>query len=180
MLICSVHGFGQYYLDEPTISFKVHAGYAHDFPGLNGVVGGVEVNRVLSERLEGGFGVKRYALSGNPRTHIVNEYTKATTLDFNLYFVALNAEAHRLKVGAGYTFAFYNIRRSYPVIHGAGNSNTVEWPLADRKSRTSGITISGEYEYRAPGSNISVGLKGMLGKAFDQVSSVGPFISLHL
>ena len=158
---------------------KIGGGYSKDFPGLSGYGLAGEYAYSLSNRLEGSFGVKRLHMSGYPRTASVNEFTKATTLDFNLYFLPLGNESNLLKIGLGYSFSFYKTRRSYPVIETHGAEKETSWPVQDAKGRTSGILITGEYEYLFP-SNFSVGLKASLCKAYDQVFFIGPFLGLRL
>ena len=85
---------------------RIGGGYSKDFPGLSGYAVTGEYAYSLSDRLEGGFGVKRLNMSGYPRTASVNEFTKATTLDFNLYFLPLGNESSVLKIGLGYSFSF--------------------------------------------------------------------------
>lgn len=158
---------------------RIGGGYSKDFPGLSGYAVTGEYAYSLSDRLEGGFGVKRLNMSGYPRTASVNEFTKATTLDFNLYFLPLGNESSVLKIGLGYSFSFYKTRRSYPVIETRGAEKETSWPVQDAKGRTSGIVLSGEYEYVFP-SNFSLGLKATLCKAYDQVFLIGPFMGLRL
>ena len=176
IIICSQVQAQDYYSHS---KLKVGGGYTKDFPGLSGygLVG--EYAYSLNEYLEGGFGVKRFNLSGYPRTLTVNEYTKATTLDFNIFFLPFTGETSVLKIGAGYSFSFYKIRRSYPLFETHGQEKTTSWPLQDAKGRTSGITFSGEYEYIFP-SNFSLGIKASFCKAYDRVFYVGPFLGVRL
>ena len=156
-------------------SVKIGGGYAHDFPGLNGSSVFGEVSRYMSDRLKAGVGVKFSNLQGYPRTQQVQEYTKAASIDFNLYFIPVSTEFSELRVGAGYSFSFYNIRRSYPVISDHGAENVTAWPVQDKKGRISGVGLIGEYEYFLPGTNFSAGLRASLFKAYDHVSFVGVF-----
>lgn len=166
------------YCQTSGLSLKAVASYAHDFPGLNGKVLGLELNQFMTERLQGGIAVKRYDLNGNPRTPTVEEYTKATTIDLNAYYVLINTSEHIVRIGAGYSFSFYKTRRSYPLFHG-GLGSTPQWIVNDKKSRTTGFILSGEYEYLIPSLNIGIGVKAAMGKAFDQVTSAGPLINLY-
>ena len=163
---------------SPSI-LKLGGGYAKDFPGLSGYNLSAEYAYSLSDRLEGGFGLKHLNMSGYPRTATVNEFTKATTLDFNIYFLPLANESNVFKVGLGYSFSFYKTRRSYPVIETQGAEKATSWPVQDAKGRTSGIILSGEYEYIFP-SNLSLGIKASLCKAYDQVFCIGPFLGIRL
>lgn len=158
---------------------KIGGGYSKDFPGLSGYALAGEYAHSLSDRFEGGFGMKRLNMSGYPRTTTVNEFTKATTLDFNLYFLPLLNQSNVLKIGLGYSFSFYKTRRSYPVIETQAVEKETSWPVQDAKGRTSGIVFSAEYEYLFP-SNFSLGLKASLCKAYDQVFFIGPFLGLRL
>lgn len=158
---------------------KVGGGYTRDFPGLSGYALTAEYAHSLSENLEGGFGIKRLDMSGYPRTSKVNEYTKATTLDFNIYFLPIANETNLLKIGVGYSFSFFKTRRSYPVIETHGTEKTTSWPIQDAKGRASGITVSGEYEYIIS-SNVSLGIKASLCKAYDRVFYIGPFMGIRL
>lgn len=160
-------------------TIRIGGGYAKDFPGLAGYAVSGEYVYSLSEHLEGGFGVKRINMSGYPRTSTVNEFTKATTLDFNISFLPLATETSVLKIGAGYSFSFYKTRRSYPVFETHAEEKSVSWPIQDAQGRTSGITLSGEYEYIFP-SNFSLGVKASLCKAYDRAFYIGPFVGVRL
>jgi hypothetical protein len=170
--ICLLVGAG---LQAQDNSVKIGGGYAHDFPGLNGVSVFGEVSRYMSDRFKGGVGVKFSNLAGAPRTQEVQEYTKAGSIDFNIYFLPVTTEVHELRIGAGYSFSFYNIRRSYPVISNHGLETATAWPVQDRKGRVSGMSLIGEYEYFLPGTNFSAGLRASLFKAYDHVSFFGVF-----
>lgn len=176
LVIISYHLHAQN-LNSSTI--KLGGGYAKDFPGLSGYGFSGEYSYLLSDMLEGSFGVKRLNMSGYPRTSTVNEYTKATTLDFNIFFLPFSNESSVLKIGAGYSFSFYKTRRSYPVFETLGTEKSVSWPVQDAKGRSSGITFTGEYEYIFP-SNISLGLKASFCKAYDRIFYIGPFLGLRL
>lgn len=156
-------------------SFKIGGGYAHDFPGLNGYSIFAEASRSMSDKFKGAIGFKVNNLQGYPRTKQVQEYTKSTGIDFTMYFIPMANEVHELRVGAGYSFSFYNIRRSYPLITDHGGQRVTNWPVQDSKGRTSGVTLTGEYEYFLPGTNFSAGLRAALYKAYDRMSFVGVF-----
>lgn len=156
-------------------SIKIGGGYAHDFPGLNGYSVFAEASRSMSNKLKGAIGFKVNNLQGYPRTQQVQEYTKSTGIDFTLYFVPLTNETHELRIGAGYSFSFYKIRRSYPVITEHGGQRITNWPVQDSKGRVSGVSLVGEYEYHIPGTDFSAGLRASLYKAYDKVTFLGVF-----
>lgn len=160
-------------------TLKIGGGYSKDFPGLSGygLIG--EYACLLSDKLEGGFGIKRLNMNGYPRTTAVNEYTKATTLDFNIFFLPFASETSLLKIGVGYSFSFFTTRRSYPVFDTQGSEKTVSWPIQDAKGRSSGMVFTAEYEYLFA-SNISLGVKASLCKAYDRVFYIGPYLGLKL
>ena len=91
----------------------------------------------------------------------------------------MNTGAHIIRIGAGYAFSFYTIRRSYPVSAGSEIEKQTSWPLQDKKGKTSGMSIIGEYEYLVNNSNFSIGLRAAWYKAYDRVSYVGPFVGLR-
>ena len=174
-LVCLFFAFStEAQFEEDFGKIKIGAGFTHDFPGLNGYTVSGEFSKMFSDNLEGAFAVKRINLSGYPRTNSVNEYTKATTVDLNIYFIPLQSEDHILRIGAGYSFSFYNTRRCYPLFHLEGTT----WPIEDQKGRTSGISLSGEYEYIFP--SFSIGLRTSWFKAYDRVAYIGPFIGIKL
>ena len=169
----------QYY-PEHTVAIKAGGGYAHDFPGLNGYSVFAEASRPFNDRLQGAIGIKHINMSGYPRTTSVNEFTKATTIDFNLYFVALATEMSELRIGAGYSFSFYNIRRSIPVTDDHGGYRETTWPVSDGKGRVSGFNLIGEYEYFLPETNFSIGCRASMFKAYDNVTFAGVFAGVRL
>jgi hypothetical protein len=156
-------------------SIKLGGGYTHDFPGLNGYTVFAEASRYMSDKLKGAVGLRSSNLQGYPRTQQVQEYTKSTGIDFTLYFVPVTNDVHELRIGAGYSFSFYKIRRSYPVIADHGGSAITNWPVQDSKGRSSGLNVVGEYEYFIPGTNFSAGLRASVFKAYDKVGFVGVF-----
>ena len=89
---------------ENNTTVKIGGGYAHDFPGLNGYSVFAEASRPLSAQFKGAIGVKMNNMSGYPRTQEVNEFTRSTSIDFNIYFVPLASETSELRIGAGYSF----------------------------------------------------------------------------
>jgi hypothetical protein len=162
------------------MSVRVGGGYAHDFPGLNGYAIFAEYTRSLSEKWQGAIGMKWNQLEGFPRTKEVKEFTKAFALDFILYFLPVSNEVHQVRLGAGYSFSFYDIRRTYPVIVNDGGTNETLWPVQDQKGRASGILLVTEYEFYLPNSNLSFGARGSLYKSFDYVLFAGAYIGIRI
>jgi hypothetical protein len=158
---------------------KIGAGYSKDFPGLHGYGIHAEYSHSLHPLLEGGFGIKRINISGYPRTALIKEYTKATTLDFNIYFLLLTNERNTLKLGTGYTFSFYKTRRSYPLVETSGTEKITTWPIQDASGRSTGIIFSGEYEHEFT-DGLSLGLKVSLCKAYDRVFYASPYVAIRL
>src|ERR1700730_16430008 len=152
ILVCPAFFLAQDY----SASIKSGLVYSHDFPGMNGYSAFVEYVRPLSNKLQAAVGIKRSNLSGFPRTNEVREFTRATAIDFNLYFVPVSNEFQELRVGAGYSFSFYNIRRSYPIVSNVGATPHTSWPIQDAKGRVSGIILLAEYEYFLPGTSLSI------------------------
>ena len=178
-LFLSVMVQAQYY-PEHTVAIKAGGGYAHDFPGLNGYSVFAEASTPFNERLQGAIGVKLINMSGYPRTTSVNEFTKATTIDFNLYYVPLSTGLSELRIGAGYSFSFYKTRRSYPVIVQHGGDQQTNWPVQDGKGRVSGFSLIGEYEYFFPETNFSAGVRASMFKAYDRVTFAGVFAGVRI
>ena len=179
-LFSFIASYSQAQYSEHSISLKLGTGYVQDFPGLGGygIIG--ELSIPMTEHLEGAIGAKRMSMQGYPRSKEVQEYTHATTIDFNIFYLPLNTGSHIIRLGGGYAFSFYNIRRSYPVITTSGTEKQTNWPVQDNKSRTSGLSVIGEYEYVFENSNISLGLRAAWYKAYDRVSYIGPFVGLRL
>ena len=161
-------------------TIRAGVGYVHDFPGVAGAAVHAEYSFPLNEWLQGGIGVKHISASGYPRTNTVREYTKANTIDFELLLVPVHTENAALRVGLGYTFSFYNIRRSYPVYTTHENwPADITWPVVDSKGKVRGTRLVGEYEYNF-GNNISAGARVELAKAYGYVLIAGPFIGIKL
>ncbi len=161
-------------------TLKVGTGYTHDFPGLNGYTLATEYIFKLASQIQGGIGAKHADISGYPRTSQVHEYTKTNTLDFNLYWVPLQSESQLLRIGLGYSFSFYDIKRAYPVITGTGDTKATTWPSQVTKGWTTGINLIAEYEYKIGNSPFSVGLRGALYKAYTRTYFIGPMIGYQL
>ncbi|MFM9908717.1 MAG: hypothetical protein ACKVOW_05195 [Chitinophagaceae bacterium] len=160
-------------------SVKVAAGYTHDFPGLTGYGVSGEFSLNISDRIEGSIGIKRMSMQGYPRTNIVKEYTRATTIDFNIFYLPMQTETHIIRIGAGYSFSSYAIRRSFPITTDNGIEKQTRWPVQDKKSNTSGANLLAEYEYMIANSNFSVGMRAALYKAYDRVYYIGPFVGVR-
>ena len=160
-------------------TFKAGAGYAKDFPGLYGSAIQVEYTKGLNNFLEAGIGAKYSSMSGYPRTTSVKEFTKAYSLDFNLYVLPVNTEKQKLRFGVGYSFSFYNTRRSYPVYESGVIEKVPTWPTHDVKGRIGGLTAIAEYQYSITES-YSIGARVSVYKAYDQVLYAGPFVAINL
>lgn len=168
------------FASEPgNLQIQIGSGYTRDFPGLGGLGGFAEGKFSMAERWQGGIGLKYLNMQGYPRTQSVQEYTRAATIDFNLYYSLLDNEVSALRLGVGYAFSFYNIRRSYPDTQGSGIEKTTIWPSRDAKGRTSGISLMAEYEYYFS-SGISLGARVASYKAYDRVMYFGPFVGISL
>lgn len=162
-------------------ALRLGAGYVHDFPGLNGLGVYTEYTLPMSNWLQGGIGVKRIMASGYPRTNTIKEHTTATTLDFNLLLVPYSNAVHSIKIGGGYTFAFYNTRHSYPVYNTNANlpqSKEPTWVMEDAKGRVSGFSFLAEYEYYLE-NNLSFGARFTVAKAADPIWMAGPFVAFR-
>ncbi len=164
--------------DGPAI--RIGAGYARDFPGLDGVGGFAEYAHPMNEKLQAAFGLKWNDLHGYPRTKEVKEYTKSVAMDFNIYFIPFVHPEHQVRLGLGYSFSFYNIRRSHPDIVDEGGTVETHWLIQDSKGRVSGLNLIGEYEYRFPNSNFSIGARASLYKSFDYVFLAGGMIGIRI
>ena len=161
--------------NEYSGTIRAAAAYTHDFPGLNGGSYSLEYIRAFNNYLEGGVAAEMVRLNGVPRTASVEEYTRSSSVGFQLYYLPIKTQNHIFRLGLGYGFSFYQIRRSYPKYNGEEKN----WVVADNKGRSTGIRFSGEYEYQVPGSRLSIGLRASAGKAYDGITSIGPFIGLR-
>jgi hypothetical protein len=164
--------------DQPPGSIRIGAGYTHDFPGLNGYTVTGEYLQPLTDCLQGSLGIKYASMIGYPRTQDVQEFTKATSLDFNLFYLPVHTEAHTVRIGLGYSFSFYNIKRAYPLASTDGKITS--WPSQEQQGRTSGINLVTEYEYKIPNSSLSVGVRGALYKAYERTYYIGPIVGFQL
>ena len=166
--------------DGSSGTLKAGAGYTYNFPGMAGYTIIGEYIFPLTDRFEGGLGAKIVDLNGHPRTPTVGEYVKAKTLDFNMYWMPLQSDTRRFRIGLGYSFSFYDTRSSYPLIVQSGGKSTTQWPVADEKGNTRGINLIAEYEYIIPDSPLSIGLRAALYKASDGTYFVGPILGYRL
>ncbi|MEO5685605.1 MAG: hypothetical protein ABIQ88_23360 [Chitinophagaceae bacterium] len=182
MMAAAVSAHAQYNDADNINGGNLRAGvaYVHDFPGVRGTAVYAQYSFPLNDWLQGGFGVKHISTSGYPRTSTVREYTKANAIDFELLFVPLRTENASLRLGLGYTFSFYNIRRSYPLYatH-SGLATDVTYPIADSKGKVHGTSIIAEYEYYFS-NNFSAGVKVQVCKAYDSIVMGGPFVAIKL
>jgi len=185
MLMAAAFSASAQYSSDENFSGRIRAGiaYTHDFPGLNGASAYVEYSFPLNDWIQGGAGIRRVETSGYPRTQSVHEYTKATALDVNLLFVPFHTEYAAFRIGAGYSFSFYNIRRSYPVYTShtepSASPEISSWPQTDTNGRTRGISLTAEYEYNFS-SHFSAGAKIAVCKAYGSVVMGGPFVAVKL
>ncbi|MBS1666640.1 MAG: hypothetical protein JST58_04615 [Bacteroidetes bacterium] len=159
---------------------KATAGYTHDFPGLNGYTVGAEYSFPLTEILQGSMGLKHADMQGFPRSSQAFEFTKATTLDFNMYWAPLRTENQLFRVGLGYSFSFYNIQRAYPLVVDYATGKSTTWPTYLEKGRANGINVVAEYEYKLPSSHFSVGVRGALYKAYTETKFIGAVVGYEL
>ena len=182
MLATAVTANAQYGEDGNTRAGRLRAGigYVYDFPGMTGTAFHAGYSFSLNEWLQGGIGIKHIHESGYPRTHAVQEYTNANTLDFELLFVPLHTENAALRIGLGYTFSMYNIRRSYAVYttH-EGQPSDISYPVSNSKGNAHGAGLVAEYEYYFSDA-LSAGLKIQVTKAYDGIIMGGPFVAIRL
>jgi hypothetical protein len=165
---------------DNSATLKMGVGYTHDFPGLNGYTAAVEYISPTVSSLQGAIGVKRVDITGFPRTNSVQEYTKATTLDLNLYWVPLRSETELFRVGLGYSFSFFNINRAYPRVMNENGAKSITFSSQQTVGKTRGINLIAEYEYKIPATIISVGVRGALYKAYTQTYFFGPMLGFQL
>src|SRR5579862_2079612 len=165
---------------ESRPSLRAGLGYTHDFPGMNGYTALAEYGFPIFAGFEGAIGAKRADITGFPRTSQVQEYTKATSLDFNLYWLPLRTETSTFKIGLGYSFSFYNIKRAYPLIVETGGSKSTTWPAQESTGHTRGINLIGEYQYMIPSTGLLLGIRGALYKAYTCTYFIGPTLGFQL
>ncbi|HLY72362.1 MAG TPA: hypothetical protein VKR53_21675 [Puia sp.] len=165
---------------ENSATLKAGVGYTHDFPGLNGYTGLVEYISPAVSSLQGAMGIKHADITGFPRTSSVQEYTKATTLDLNLYWLPLQSENELFRVGLGYSFSFYHINRAYPLVVSDNGTKTIAFSSQQTVGKTRGINLIADYEYKIPATIISVGLRAALYKAYTRTYFFGPMLGFQL
>jgi len=165
---------------EKNTTIKAGFGYTHDFPGLNGYTVASEYIFPLIVNFQGAIGAKRAEIAGYPRTKTIQEYTRASTLDFNLYWLPFRSEKEMFRIGAGYSFSFYNIKRAYPVVVENNGSKVITFSSQQSIGRTRGINLIVEYEYAIPATIISIGLRGALYKAYTRTYFIGPLVGFQL
>lgn len=181
VMLLSVHCQAQWNEPDQTFTLKTGAGYSVDFPGLTGVTGFAEASKRISRHIEVAAGFRLMRMKGFPRTSEVEEFTRATSVDFTLFGIPLSGEQHALKLGLGYSFAFYNKRNAYPKISTLpGHAGETEWVVQEDKGRNSNFNLIGEYEYRMPNSSLSLGLRAALYNAKDISYYVGPWVGIRL
>jgi hypothetical protein len=158
-------------------SLKLGVGYGRDFPGVSGPGAQAILQLPVSRRIEAGLGLKHVSMSGYPRTPETKEFTKATALDFELYFLPLVSEQHVIRIGLGYSFSFYNMKRLYPELD--KNGVLIAWGQQAQKGTSKGMTVAAEYAYQLR-EGLALGVRGSIFQAYDGAIYVGPFISLGL
>ena len=160
---------------------KTSAGYAHDFPGLNGYTFGAEYGFPLTPFLQGGIGMKHANMQGYPRSSESFEYTRANSLDFNIYWAPLCTEEKLFRVGLGYSFSLFNIQRAYPlVVDFTNNKSAYSWHTQQSKGAVSGINLLVEYQQKIPNTRYSVGMSAALYKAYSETKYVGLVLGYQL
>lgn len=179
ILVFSVASAQAQFSDDYRGRFKLGTGYARDFPGVAGIGITGEFSFAMSDNFEGAVGLKRLSMQGYPRTSSVEEYTRATTVDFNIYYLPLHTETSIIRLGAGYALSSYKLRRSYPVSTGTGIDKQTSWPVQDTKGRTGGMSLIAEYEYMFANSNFSLGARAAWYKAYDRATYIGPFAAVR-
>jgi hypothetical protein len=175
LLVLSMAGL-QAQFTESHGMIKGGAGYTHDFPGLNGYTLAAEYSFPVIGHLLGGIGLKHADMQGYPRSSQAFEFTRATTLDFNLYYAPLRTETQLLRIGLGYSFSSYNIQRAYPIIVDHSNGKSITWPTQQSKGVATGINLIAEYEIKIPNTNFSLGARGAMYKAYNMTYFFGTML----
>ena len=161
-------------------AFKAGISRVHDFPGVNGIGWHLEYGFPVSSWVQLETGVKRIQASGYPQTGGIREFTHATTIDFNVLFVPFSFPNSALKIGGGYSFVFYHLRRSDPVFTTTGATKTETWQARDSQGMANGCSLIGEYEY-VFSDKVSAGARVSLAKAYSgHVWMGGPFVAVRL
>lgn len=163
--------------DDIRGTIKATAGFTQDFPGLNGYTLAGEYILPVATHWDASVGAKYADMSGHPRTPTVGEYTKARSLDFNLYWVPVRTETQILRIGVGFTFSTYDINRSYPIYtQQADGKPSVSWPAQRSSGLAEGVNFIVDYEYLLPNTPYSIGVRGALYKAYDRTWFIGPTV----
>ena len=164
--------------DEMAPSLRTGIGYTHEFPGLNGFTAALEYQVPLSSLFSIGVGGRLVNLTGYPRTFTKQEFTKAETVDLNLYWSPFVSSSQVLSIGVGLSYSFYQVQRSYPVMTSDGQKPP-EWFSQNSQGRTTGINIMGEYSYHPDNSRFFYGLRAALYKAYVRTYFIGPVIGFQ-
>ena len=175
LLVCLA---GRLQAQDPGFSsqLKTSIGYSHDFPGLNGYSLAAEHVMSINGFLAAGLGAKYANLNGYPRTAEVNEFTRAETLDFTLYWLPVNSERSCISIGLGYSFSFYHIQRAFATLNIDNNPKPISWHAQEKKGRTSGVNFVLEYEYHLLKSPFSFGLRAASYKTYETTYFIGPVV----
>jgi hypothetical protein len=174
LLICLALGANAQF-DESSSQIKAGIGYALEFPGLPGYGASLEYSLPVVSSLRAGLGTRFVNLSGYPRTDLVNEFTRAETIDFNFYWLPFSSDRQEITLGIGYSFCFYSIRRAYPIMDGE-NGKVTDWFVKESSGRSSGVNLFCEYAYHFPNSPFSAGLRAGWYKSYAQIYYLGPVI----
>jgi hypothetical protein len=177
LFVLLVHTAMAQYGERSANTFTLGAGYTTDYPGLRGYTILGEVSRELTQRFEVAVGVKLINATGSPRTPAIPEFTRAKTIDFNAYYLPVNTETSRVKVGLGYAFSFYHYRKAFPVINEV--TKETEWTPSESKGRRKSLSLIGQYEYLFPNSNFSVGARAAIYVAQDILYFAGPTVAMR-
>jgi hypothetical protein len=169
--------FQAYDADDRLSAFRLGAGFTHDFPGMNGYTVLGEYARRLGNRIEIAAGGKFINTQGYPRTKTVQEYTRAFTLDVNLFFLPVRTEVHTVRLGVGNAFTFYRLRRAFPLITEHGGEQVTNWGSEDGKGSQRTFSVIADYEY-ALREGLGVGLRGALYSAKEKTIFIGPYIAM--
>jgi len=156
--------------------FKASAGYVHEFSGMNGIGASLSYQLPLNEWFQLEAGIRRVEANGHPRTDMVQEFTRATALEGSALFSPIHTESQSLRIGLGYSFADYDIRRATPVV---GASKEIQYQTADASGLSRGIIVHAEYEWNI-NERFSAGARVGYYKAYTYVVMAGPFIGIHL
>jgi hypothetical protein len=161
---------------------KTGLSYVHDFPGVKGAALYVEAVVPINHWLQGSIGVKRIQTGGTPRTTSITEFTRATTIDLNVFVIPFSNETANFKLGLGCTSSMYHVQRAaalYDKNAPQGLHSDPIWQKTNFSGRSNGMTLTGEYEYFFS-SNISLGARIQYTKGYQYVICGGPFAAFRL